>query len=147
MKKFILATLVILSIVSVQAAIYGGWEYCEGQGYTVGHEELLDGSDVELCIFDDDSSCNLHEFYDGTCGQEYLTEVRCAELGEYVWSDFQECCAGKAYLPFGALGQESCTSATAATIGNIKYNPVYWAGILLMIIVIGYLLYRKCKKN
>lgn len=61
--------------------IYG---YCEEMGYTYENE---------TCFFGDGNNCSLQGFYNGTCGQEYVVNVSCAEAGQ-AQGIVRECCNG-----------------------------------------------------
>jgi len=58
--------------------------YCENMGYTYNDTD---------CIFNDNSTCELWDFYNGDCGQEYVINLLCKELGEGL-SPGYECCEG-----------------------------------------------------
>jgi len=56
--------------------------YCENMGYV---------SSGTYCVFDDGESCELWAFYNGECGQDYVLELTCKEIGESV-SPGHKCC-------------------------------------------------------
>lgn len=61
--------------------------FCEDRGYTV---EITDIS--TKCIFPSGESCDLIEFYSGTCGEDFQKEpISCRKEGEHVYS-FEQCC-------------------------------------------------------
>lgn len=70
--------------------------YCEYQGYIYEYE--TEGGN--LCIFPDGESCEIWEFLDGECGQEYVRDIRCRVEGELTFS-FAPCCEG--YIPKSEL--------------------------------------------
>ena len=112
--------------------------YCERMGYTADRDNYE-------CIFDDGNRCNLQKFLIGECGQEYVKELSCVPLGEPVFRNFDKCCEGKPYLPYKFLGQSSCQPFSKRFFGNLRYNPICWVGIAVILIV-GYFVYKKYKK-
>ncbi len=77
---------------SVHAAMDSAPPFCQHQGYT-----LNPFSDHATSMFDDGKSCDLREFYQGTCGKEYRRDFQCVPLGEPVF-EFDHCCEGAPYL-------------------------------------------------
>ena len=107
--KNILIYVIIFSLFSLNvfAAMSPAPAYCEHQGYSYE----FNGEEREMwCIFDDDNNrCDAVEFLNGGCGAEYIKEIPCREEGEFVFSQFEECCNGlEPYLPKEVLGQPKC---------------------------------------
>ena len=63
--------------------------YCENMGYV---------SNGTHCVFDDGESCELWAFYNGECGQDYVKELPCKQIGESVPPGY-ECCEGLTTVP------------------------------------------------
>ncbi|HJX50648.1 MAG TPA: DUF333 domain-containing protein [Candidatus Nanoarchaeia archaeon] len=137
--KFIILTLcILLSLNFISAMGNPAAAYCKHMGY-----ELREG----ICIFNNETSCNDWNFYEGTCGQEYVKEIPCRKIGEAVFTGFEECCAGGyVYAPGWTVGQSTCQSLSKVIIDEFRYNPFYWLGTLVVIGLIIYLIKKKRKK-
>jgi len=70
--------------------------YCENMGYTVY------GAD---CVFEDSERCDAWEFYQGECGESYVNDLDCKELGE-TKNPGEECCEGLNPTTQSTEGQE-----------------------------------------
>jgi len=71
--------------------------YCESFGYRFIQDK---GTDCEsgwpgICDFGDGNSCDVYEFYNKKCGQNYIKEKECIKKGGIV-SNYQKCCFGLA---------------------------------------------------
>lgn len=113
--------------------------YCERMDYNVINETI--------CDFGDGNSCEVWEFFRGECGAEYIKELPCVKLGESVFSHEKCCAGGYVYAPYRLIGQASCQPLSKVIIGKFKYNPYYWLGILIILGIIGYLIYKTKKKK
>mgnify|MGYP001566953795 CR=1 FL=1 len=135
MKLLLVCFLLIFSITSVSAAMDPTPAFCEHQGYTLNRS-----FDTAQCIFDDGKSCDFREFYQGTCGKEYLRDFQCVPLGEAVFN-FDQCCEGAPYGP--SIGQATCQPLSKHVAGSI-INPFYWTLLLILLIILAliYSLYR-----
>jgi len=88
-RAIILTLLIILSSLYVVGAIPNpASTYCINQGYKWSYN-----STGAYCIFNDNQSCGEWAFYDGTCGQEYVRQIPCKNLGEHLGPK-EECCDG-----------------------------------------------------
>lgn len=78
---------------------------CQLQGYTYEQNSL-----ESYCVFNENSKCNAEEFYNGTCGQEYIKEITCGKLNERVHPQLQACCNGleKFHYPGQKGGSDLC---------------------------------------
>ncbi len=84
-----LITVLGLGIGLSEAAMNPYPPFCENQGYIV-----IQDNGTGYCDFGDGVKCELREFYDGKCGQEYNTgNFECVKEGKPVFS-FDECCEG-----------------------------------------------------
>lgn len=79
---------VFLAVI-VSAAMNPGRAFCEHQGYTYETSE-----ESIYCVFNDGNKCNIHEFERETCGKEYKKDFPCRKEGEFIFSQFEECCEG-----------------------------------------------------
>ena len=95
-------------------------------------------------VLNNDVKCGYYNFISGNCGNEFL--VDCVPDGEHVWQ-FEECCEGKSYLPYGFLGQPSCRDFIYRFKNDLKYNPLYWLISLVILVGIIYLIYKNVKKK
>ncbi|MBU0893818.1 MAG: hypothetical protein KKF48_03885 [Nanoarchaeota archaeon] len=90
MKKTLIITLFVFSIIFltwfVLAVPNSLAMYCAEMGYNYN-------SNNDTCEFDNETSCPAAEFYDGTCGSEYVIEPDCAQEGESKGL-ITECCEG-----------------------------------------------------
>lgn len=120
----------LFSSICVQGAMEPSVPFCKNQGYTA--EQI---NDKIYCVFDDGNKCEIWSFFRGECGVEYVKEFPCKPLGEIVFK-FEECCEGKPYLPPMHVGQTSCTPFSERLKGNLKYSPLHWFGILVIVVLI-----------
>ena len=88
MKKFLVPVIVLAALVLFSAFVFAipnpAPVYCTEMGYTV---------EGDNCVFPDGESCNEWEFYNGECGQEYVKELSCADIGNSLLPG-HECCEG-----------------------------------------------------
>lgn len=136
--KYIIITLgILLSLSFISAAMDPAPAYCEHMGY-----ELQENYS---CSFGDGNSCGLRDFYMGDCGQEYVKEFPCRKQGEAVFH-FEECCGTlKPYLTTGFVGQTTCQPLSKIITHELKYNPLYWLGTLIVLGIIAYIIYKRKK--
>ncbi len=86
----VIFVLTFLGIGTTEAAMNPALPFCEHQGYTVTGEF----NDTQYCDFGDGNKCEIWEFYNGECGQEYNTgNFPCREENQLVFH-FEECCEG-----------------------------------------------------
>lgn len=88
-SEYLFLGLVLVLIVSLGVVIAlpnPSASYCVemGYNYSLGNE---------TCIFNENASCPAFDFYDGSCGSEYVVEVECAQAGE-ARGIITECCEG-----------------------------------------------------
>ena len=108
MKKTILATLLLLLFPFVSFAAVPPYDFfCEDNGYELSYE-----ADYVFCVFDDGEKCDVYDFYDGECGEEYKTDPatwECKDEGSYYFAHGDQCCEGLTpFLKPGYSGQPSC---------------------------------------
>jgi len=88
MKKIVLGVvlgILILALVGIVAAIPNPAPvYCENMNYTANETH---------CIFNDNKSCELWDFLNGECGEEYVIDFPCRQEGESI-SPGYGCCEG-----------------------------------------------------
>ena len=138
MKKiFVFMIFILLLIIpSILAAMNPDLKECMQRGYE---------TERGYCIFPDGSNCTIENFNQGICGVEFMIEDYCVKQGEYVW-DKDKCCSGlKPHLV--VIGQATCQPFSVRFIENLKYHPIYWFGIIIFLILIGYIIYRMKKKR
>ncbi|MFC1710591.1 hypothetical protein ACFLZJ_00310 [Nanoarchaeota archaeon] len=110
MKKlliFLIAFLLLASIGFVLALPNPASSYCSEMGYTLN---------ATHCIFNVNDSCLEWDFYNGTCGTEYVVNVSCAQEG-VNGGLLIECCEGLDSIPNSGRmievgGEEICEFAT-----------------------------------
>lgn len=130
-----------LLVMPAFAAINPVYKECSQRGYQIYGDS---------CIFPDNSTCPLDEFNAGTCGSQWLTQDYCVKQGRHVW-DYNRCCSGlRPYLPEGVAGQPTCEpdflSARHAYDWSTNDFEIYLAvGVLIVIVSIGFLIFRKKK--
>ena len=139
-RPIILAFFLLLCFNLVTAIPNPASVYCEDMGYTLN---LSNGT----CIFQNGSSCPEWDFFRGDCGQAYVKEIPCREIGEPVLTSFEKCCEGYAYTPKNLVGQVTCQTLSNIIIDNFKYNPAYWLGTLAVLGVIVYLVCKYSRKH
>lgn len=145
----------LLVIPNVLAMMSTQNKECLQRGYDIvsgyflineGHEDILLNSDI-YCLFPDGDYCLNSAFNNGSCGAEFMTENYCIKQGYPVW-DSDKCCEGlKSYLPPMIIGHPSCQPFSVRFIGNLIGNPIYWFGIIVFLVLIGYVIYRTKKKR
>ena len=133
--------MLIVSLSFISGAMNPAPPYCQNQGHQYW---VINGS--ALCLFDDGNSCDLRDFYDGTCGQEYVKEFPCVELGRPVFSNFEECCKGKSHLSSFMVGQPICKTYSQIFTDNLKHNPFYWLVELIILFLLIFAIYKVKKK-
>lgn len=142
---FPLITILFMSSISM-AAINPVYKECMQRGYSLSGDS---------CVFPDGTACDLEQFNNGECGQEWFTDDYCIPEGEYVWDD-DKCCEGlEAYLPEGVDGQASCVKTSYAEeveeVKNekAKKGPGYWImlGSFILLIVLSVYLKRRRKAH
>lgn len=128
---------VFFSLSLVSAAMDPAPPFCEHQGYKIERT-----GDNVTCVFDDGKSCEIREFYQGTCGKEYRREQRCVPLGEPVF-EYDRCCQGAPYLPQGYIGQATCRHFSERITISLL-NPWTWTmiSVFAFFIAVIYGLYR-----
>ncbi len=87
MKKSLILVylLFVLSLIGIVYAIPPPYPYfCQNMGYTYN---------ATHCIFADGNSCELSTFYNHLCGDEYIVNLPCKQLGESVPPGYA-CCEG-----------------------------------------------------
>lgn len=137
-KYILIIFTLILSLSLVSSAMNPAPPYCERMGYTLSEDETN-------CEFGDGTSCNLGEFYIGVCGEEHVKELPCVPLGEPVFTN-EECCDGIPDSFPRKFGQSSCQPTTQVIFGIMGYYSTYIIGIVILI-VIGYIIYKLIKKK
>ncbi len=145
---------VLLLIPSMLARMSNEGKECLQRGYELdtgynlhwrGYEDIPDDPLSLFCLFPDRNYCLNSEFNEGSCGVEYKTEDYCIKQGDYVW-DEDKCCSGlKPHLV--AIGHPTCQPFSVRFTENLKYNPIYWFGIIVFLVLIGYVVYRIRKKR
>ena len=147
MKKFIVTFILLFFPMATFAAIAPYESFCERQGYDYDfNKELGKG----YCIFDNGEKCLAYDFYNESCGQEYLRELPCVKEGEYVFSN-EKCCVGEPYLPSGVLGQPKCKSLNLSEkidqqIGSFGLIGTFIVFIFVITVVIIFVVVKKRRK-
>ena len=120
MKKLVLL-LLLLNLSFVFGAMDPSRGFCEHQGFEIDEGFYENGTAYYFCVLDDETNCNMWDFYKGDCGADYVGEFDCVKEGESVFSEFEECCDGlKPYLPMGMLGQATCERSSEIIKGELK---------------------------
>ena len=144
MKKLIYILIFFVCMSFVSAMGNPAAAYCEHMGYELEFS-FKEGDSKAYCVFNNENKCEEWSFFGGECGQEYVKDVPCRKIGESVFKDFEECCEGKGYLAPYTVGQSTCQPFSKRFVGNVRYNPLVWVGIVVILIV-GYFVYKKYKK-
>ena len=90
MRKILFFIVGLIMLNSVFALQYPWIGNCQLQGYNLTYEK---NSSNSYCIFDGTTKCDAEEFYGGECGQEFVKEISCGNIGERVHSQLQSCCS------------------------------------------------------
>lgn len=76
--------------------------YCQNMGYTLSGEN---------CVFGDGNQCEEWAFFRGECGQSYVKDLGCAEIGE-TSEPGRECCSGLTAIQNSTPGSDGkCITA------------------------------------
>ncbi|MFH1521451.1 MAG: hypothetical protein ABIF18_00675 [archaeon] len=136
-KSWVIFGVIVLLSSSVLAAMDPNLKECIQRGYEIKSTPNQD----TVCIFPDGSNCSINSFNQKSCGEEFMTEGYCVKQGDPVW-DKNRCCSGLAPYPPKIIGMPTCQDSSKVLIWNLKYNPVYWFGIIIFLVLIGYIGYR-----
>jgi len=147
LKGWLMLFVVIFLIIQVDAAILPPGPYCEHMGYNIS---II--NETSYCVFDENNSCPTGEFYFGKCGEEFVKEFPCREMGEFVYSQFEKCCEGKPFIRHGIVGDRTCEPfhkrLIVGLLANMMFNPFYWvAEGIVFLILISYVIHRLIKKE
>jgi len=148
MKKGLIVLLLgIFLIAFVQAAYVGpSSKYCTHMGYKINYlgEKGVDGA--IYCVFDENNKCKFDEFWEGTCGQEFVKEILCRQEGEIVVMESYQLYGGKTSLYEGCC--EGLTAAGEPRVMNtgdflycydpfkLKVKQVFSPFLILTLIII-----------
>lgn len=127
MKKLSTFLLIITFLVpSLSQAAVPPWGYfCEDNGYTLEEDGIK--SPNNYCVFDDGNKCPVQDFYNKSCGTEYLTETtnwECKQEGEFYFGYGDKCCDGLTTLrPWNKkmIGQSQCN--------KLSKSELFWANL------------------
>lgn len=102
--------------------------FCEHQGYQATLQDTGNIFEIDgICQFPDNSTCKLSEFYQKTCGELYLTEPPCRNVGEVVFTSFESCCEGlEVNIPDYVLGQPSCVLVQELNSLTLPWYSKLW---------------------
>ncbi len=148
MKRGLIILILLLIIVPIVGAIAPpAPAFCKDQGYTVDWGFYENGSAYYFCVFNDEDKCDMDEFYKGNCGLEYVKEIPCRKEGEFVFSQFEECCKGlKPYGP--SIGHPTCQPFSKRFVSKLICNPLYWfVEIVILILIIFFIIWAIRKKK
>jgi len=82
--------------------------YCTEMSYIV---------DGDYCVFPDNETCKLSDFFSGICGQEYIKELSCIESGGSI-KPGHECCRG--LYPIGVSNPGGPEGACVIKVGVLS---------------------------
>jgi C1A family cysteine protease/putative hemolysin len=84
-------------------------QYCLELGYQIQVVEEADGAQHSMCVFPDNSECDVWQFFDGSCGQD---KSYCAQQGYGI----ETVCDGKD--PFSTC-YAVCTDSNGNPVGSV----------------------------
>jgi hypothetical protein len=100
----VIFVITVLSLRYSEAAMNPAPPFCAHQGYNVTERE----NGTQYCDFGDGNKCEIWQFFDGECGNEYRKDFPCVKEDQFVFS-FEKCCDGlEPYLKCGMVGQTKC---------------------------------------
>jgi len=137
-RGLIILILSFLVIPMVLGAMDPARGFCEHQDYIV---------DSGFCVFDDGNKCDMGEFYNGNCGQEFKKDFQCRDEGEIVFSQFEECCGSLKPSSLGMIAQGSCQPFSKRFVAGVKSNPLYWFVGLVILVFVVYIIFRIVRKK
>lgn len=119
MKKTIVILIVLFSVnmFLTFAALQPSIGYCLHHGY--------ERDNAGNCVFSDGEKCDLDEFFNGSCGQDYLmdeSDIPCRQEGDNLYWHTEKCCEGLSRVD--KLGPSSCEKL------NLLERFLYWLGSL-----------------
>ncbi|MCJ7479059.1 MAG: DUF333 domain-containing protein [Candidatus Nanohaloarchaeota archaeon QJJ-7] len=126
MRHKIALTILLVFLISYPAlaAMPHAPAYCDHQGYTYLSQN-------QTCSFGNGQSCDAWAFYNGSCGEQFQTEIPCREEGEFVFTEFESCCGNlEPHLTARTGGQERCRPDSGG-VGGIISTISSWLGSLL----------------
>lgn len=98
MKRVLLGLslgIILIGLIGVVSAIPDPAPvYCQNMNYT---------ANATHCIFNENESCKLWDFYNGDCGQEYVKDLPCRSRGQAA-SPGYECCENLTTIGHGQMG-------------------------------------------
>ena len=100
------SVLFVIPFASAEDAVTLPVAYCNHLGYNLN----INSENLPVCTFEDGTSCDSHDFYTGTCGQNKSKSLPLIRSeGESVYPDFEKCSDGlivsaKSYL----LEEQKC---------------------------------------
>lgn len=126
-------------------------QYCEHMGYIYEPGNHTIGN----CIFPDNNSCEVRDFFGDSCGQEYKKEFPCRQEGEAVIIQFEECCEGLVPLDLAysgifhplTIGPPSCIKEPNFFAKYLKYSLTFWLIVLVVFIVVLILIIKHFLKK
>ena len=148
--KYLVFVFLLFFALPAQAAINPDLVICERYGFERIEESTAD-DDYIFCKLPDGSLCDVMDVYSGFCNDEALPFLACVEEGEYVFDQFEECCAGSVpYLKEGYSGQPSCKKINKIQefLGDAIDNPAISSFLIVLGVglITGFLVHRKKKR-